>query len=64
VQREIEALQMAILLLADDENELSDCLGQIVRNKTRDDGHGRVDGPKNYAERLPLPNTRRNQLAP
>jgi hypothetical protein len=64
VQREIEALQMAILLLADDENELSDCLGQIVRNKTRDDGHGRVDGPKNYAERLPLPNMRRNQLAP
>jgi hypothetical protein len=34
VQREIEALHMAILLLADDDNELSDCLGRIVRERS------------------------------
>ena len=38
VRREIEALHMAILLLADDENELSDCIGEIVRNRMQDDG--------------------------
>ncbi len=57
VQREIEALHMAILLLADDEKELSDCLGEIVCNRTR-------DGSKKYPERPPLPNTHRTQLAP
>ena len=64
VQREIEALHMAILLLADDEKELSDCLGQIVHNRTRDHGHCGLDGSKKYPERPPLPNTHRTQLAP
>lgn len=36
VQREIEALHMAILLLADDESELSDSLSRIVRNRMHD----------------------------
>lgn len=35
VEREIEALNLAILLLADDENELSDSLCRIVQNRTR-----------------------------
>jgi hypothetical protein len=35
VEREIEALHLAILLLADDENELSDSLCRIVQNRTR-----------------------------
>jgi hypothetical protein len=35
VEREIEALNLAILLLADDENELSDCLCRIVQNRPR-----------------------------
>ena len=39
VRREIEALNLAILLLADDENELSDSLCRIVRNRMRDPGH-------------------------
>jgi hypothetical protein len=62
VQREIEALHMAILLLADDEKELSDCLSQIVSNKTRDQGHCGLDGPKKNPERSPLPR-HRTQLA-
>jgi hypothetical protein len=64
VQREIEALHMAILLLADDEKELSDCLGQIVCTKMRDHGHSGLDGSEKYPERPPLPNTHRTQLAP
>ena len=64
VQREIEALHMAILLLADDEKELSDCLGQIVCNKMRGHGHSRLDGSEKYSERPSLPNTHRTQLAP
>lgn len=64
VQREIEALHMAILLLADDEKELSDSLGQIARNRTRDDGHCGLDGSRKYPERPPLPNMHRTQLAP
>ncbi len=35
VEREIEALNLAILLLADDETELSDSLCRIVQNRTR-----------------------------
>src|ERR1700756_759461 len=46
VQREIEALHMAILLLADDEKELSDCLGRIVSHRTRDHGHRGLEGSK------------------
>ena len=64
VQREIEALHMAILLLADDEKELSDCLGQIVCNKTRDHGYCGLDGSKGHPERPSLPNTHRTQLVP
>jgi hypothetical protein len=51
LQREIEALHMAILLLADDEKELSDCLGQIVRNRTRDHGRCGLDRSRGYPER-------------
>jgi hypothetical protein len=64
VQREIEALHMAILLLADDEKELSDCVGQIARNRTRDHGHCGPDGSKKYPELPPFPNTHRTQLGP
>jgi hypothetical protein len=64
VQREIEALHMAILLLADDEKELSDCLGQIVCNKMRGHGHSGLDGSEKYSERPSLPNKYRTQLAP
>ncbi len=63
VQREIEALHMVILLLADDEKELSDCLGQIVRDRTRDHGDCSLDSKK-YPERPPLPNPHRTRLAP
>jgi PilZ domain-containing protein len=35
VEREIEALNLAILLLADDENELSDSLCRIVQSRPR-----------------------------
>lgn len=64
VQREIEALHMAILLLADDEKELSECLGQIVRNRTRDHGHCGLDGSRKYPEPPHLPNTHRTRLGP
>ena len=64
VQREIEALHMAILLLADDEKELSDCLGRIVRHKTRELGRCGLDSSKKYPERLRMPNTRRTRLGP
>jgi hypothetical protein len=55
---------MAILLLADDEKELSDCLGQIVCNKMRGHGHSGLDGSEKYSERPSLPNKYRTQLAP
>jgi PilZ domain-containing protein len=47
VQREIEALHMAILLLADDEKELSDSLRRIVRNRTQDRSYRSLDGSGN-----------------
>jgi len=62
VQREIEALHMAILLLADDEKELSDCLGRIVRHRRRDHGHCGLDGSNKYSERPHIPNTQRARL--
>ena len=64
VQREIEALHMAILLLADDEKELSDCLGRIVRHRTRELGHCGLDSSQKYPERLRMPNTHRTRLGP
>ena len=64
VQREIEALHMAILLLADDEKELSDCLGRIVRHRTREVSHCGLDSSKKYSERQHLPNMHRTRLAP
>jgi hypothetical protein len=64
VQREIEALHMAILLLADDEKELSDCLGRIVRHRTREHAHCGLDGSKNYPEPPHLPNIHRARLGP
>ena len=64
VQREIEALHMAILLLADDDKELSDCLGKIVSDRMRDHGHRGLDGSKKYPEWPASPNTHRTRLAP
>lgn len=60
VEREIEALHMAILLLADDEKELSDGLGRIVRH--RDHAHRGLDGSKKYSERPHLPNPHQTRL--
>jgi hypothetical protein len=64
VQREIEALHMAILLLADDEKELSDCVGRIVRHQTRDHGHCGLDGSKPYSEPPHLTHRHRTRLGP
>jgi hypothetical protein len=60
VEREIEALHMAILLLADDEKELSDCLGRIVRH--RDHTHCFLDRSKKHSERPHLPIAHRTRL--
>ena len=51
VRREIEALHMAILLLADDENELSDSLGRIIGDRMQNQAYCGLDGGNNYAER-------------
>jgi len=64
VQREIEALHMAILLLADDEKELTDCLDRIVHHKARELGTCGLDGSKKYVVRQHLLNTHRTQLGP
>ena len=64
VQREIDALHMAILLLADDEKELQDCLGRIVRHRTREVGEHGFKTSKSCSERQHVPNTTRSRLGP
>ena len=64
VQREIEALHIAILLLADDEKELSDCLSRIVCNKMEGPWRQCPDCSEKYPERPSLSNRHRTQLAP